>query len=142
MECQGITKTGQACRNKTKTGFYCHHHQSQKKVFEKPKECAICMETLKYVTEPLPCGHWVHHMDIIKSKRAQCPFCRAKVPVSERDKEMMKEVRDFGDRGRYVRSMTRDELIRDSLFQQHLDSLFGRTDQPHNGRVLLVGAFS
>jgi len=55
---------------------------------EKPSECPVCYEALED-HKPLSCGHWVHKSCIIKSKKDNCPMCRAKVKLTRREREEM-----------------------------------------------------
>lgn len=88
--CAGTTLKGLTCKRKT-TQIFCKNHLP-KWVGDKPMECAVCYEPFDEAQLILNCGHWIHDECIIKSKKAECPICRANI----RDKRILDQIRkDF-----------------------------------------------
>jgi hypothetical protein len=50
---------------------------------QEEKECFVCVLPIE---SPLPCGHFVHTECIIRSGKAQCPFCKKKIYLSKQQK--------------------------------------------------------
>ena len=84
--CIATTKAGKQCKNKPGENHYCCKHTTYK--FEKPDNCPICLTSIKKINKPLSCGHWVHKSCILKWKD-QCPVCRQKIELSNKDKMIL-----------------------------------------------------
>jgi hypothetical protein len=88
--CQGLTLRKKKCLKKSIKGEkYCKIHKDKFKL-EKPEDCIVCMENLKYNSLPLSCSHWVCRKCIIKWGKDICPVCRSKIKLSSRERKSMK----------------------------------------------------
>ena len=62
---------------------YCDNHKDKYR-FEKPDECAVCMESISEQNEtPLECGHWIHKQCLINANKHNCPMCRQQMYQNE-----------------------------------------------------------
>jgi len=85
-QCKHLLKSGAQCKLYTrKKNGLCWHHQPAAPAprFERPEHCSVCYASLHQTKHPLSCGHWVHKSCIVKTRRAECPMCRATLPEFE-----------------------------------------------------------
>ena len=76
FRCEGLTKKGKRCKNKTRFR-HCHHHFCT----DSSRTCTICLENGQETQTRLNCGHIFHEKcleDWLKIN-ATCPLCRKEV---------------------------------------------------------------
>jgi len=77
-----IMRKGRACKNSAVANSkYCWQHKTR---LERPDACIICLNPFTRHDEALPCGHWIHIVDVVQSGQSRCPVCRADITLSAR----------------------------------------------------------
>jgi len=86
------------CKNVGRGKYiFCNKHKKMYR-FEKPEECAICMDDMKNEKYPLrgevegKCGHWIHHSCVVSSGKQECPICREKVKLNKEQQKQLLEI--------------------------------------------------
>ena len=91
VQCEGNTKTGNRCKNRTKhESKRCHLHVSVPKTAEVPQlqilseqssdkiDCCVCMDEMPS-TDKLKCTHPVCRTCVGKLRSDKCPMCRREI---------------------------------------------------------------
>lgn len=72
--------------------------EAVKKFVSDKEDCAVCIDP---VDKPLFCGHWVHMNCVVRSGKDECPVCRGKIPMNEKDSALTR---------RYNQKYTQDTI--------------------------------
>ena len=90
--------------------------EKAKTKFEKPDVCIVCVESVKKMKTPLDCGHWIHLECVVASGKQECPLCKKKVEIDEKDMEKCKK------NGRKLKKYLKDKELRE-VYEEDMDDL-------------------
>lgn len=113
--CKGKTVLGKNCNRRVKNGLYCYQHKIYPYLQDKPPDCIVCYENINKETNPLECGHWIHKKCVIKSAKAECPICRAKLHFGN---NTMNKINKLYRKRQEEYLVEEEELLRNDLHNQ------------------------
>jgi len=139
--CISMNRFHERCLNMTKcdSGF-CNSHKI--KIFEKPEECPICMESLENERVPLSCGHWVHMECLGNLDKYDCPLCRKNIK-SCLPKDILAKIKINKNKNLEEEELSQINLIR-TFMREYIDEyiLNGNELSVSNENVIELDRFS